>query len=428
MSCDEAAIRKIGGDVRADYSASLLTLATGRRIIAGTPLAFGEGDTKGRIKNLAEWKKPAIWIVGLSVAACVIVAVCLLTNPLKHNDYLRLMVHSTSGKNQAQYKIELGNQVFSGTLYAEQWVDGTCIRSAPLTMDQHVEEIQILASARRENGSMVGTDIQIETGENESSLITYFAFPEDNSIRGWSFTAYELKEKVTIFPGDEVILAAIAFDVGNGVRAFAPETLINTPERLSSADYMLVIRACFSSGKFDNQHTEPVLWSGELIPGTTYVPYECLYMNPLSSYAAMGGDSGCKYIVGEDYFETVYRSNRISINATNPDADTAQHRIKVSKWKWQKFPYTDEEWASLYWPKGIWSQDALSKQYNEMLYQPLTANKFLLKMDNSLWLVDISNDPKVGTYIWSIYSLVPESAMGVVLRPYAKLSHPLFSV
>lgn len=51
MSCDEAVIHKVGGDVRADYSASLLTLATGWRIIAGTPLAFGEGDTKGRINN-----------------------------------------------------------------------------------------------------------------------------------------------------------------------------------------------------------------------------------------------------------------------------------------------------------------------------------------------------------------------------------------
>ena len=39
MSCDEAVIRKLGEDVRADYSASLLTLATGHRIIAGTPLA-----------------------------------------------------------------------------------------------------------------------------------------------------------------------------------------------------------------------------------------------------------------------------------------------------------------------------------------------------------------------------------------------------
>ena len=81
MSCDEAVIRKVGSHVRADYSASLLTLATGRRIIAGTPLAFGEGDTKGRIHNLARWKKPARWIVILSVVLCLILAVCLLTNP-----------------------------------------------------------------------------------------------------------------------------------------------------------------------------------------------------------------------------------------------------------------------------------------------------------------------------------------------------------
>lgn len=81
MSCDEAVIRKLGGEVRADYSASLLTLATGRRIIAGTPLAFGEGDTQDRIKNLAKWKKPAIWIVVIVAVLCIILAAVLLTDP-----------------------------------------------------------------------------------------------------------------------------------------------------------------------------------------------------------------------------------------------------------------------------------------------------------------------------------------------------------
>ena len=80
MSCDEAVIRKLGGDVRAEYSASLLALATGRRIIAGAPLAFGEGDTKGRILNLAKWKKPAVWVVIAGVAACIVLAVCLMTD------------------------------------------------------------------------------------------------------------------------------------------------------------------------------------------------------------------------------------------------------------------------------------------------------------------------------------------------------------
>jgi len=83
MSCDEAVIGKIGDDVRADYSASLLTLATRRRIIAGTPLAFGEGDTKSRIQNLANWRKPAFWVIAVSVFVCAVVSICFLTNPPK---------------------------------------------------------------------------------------------------------------------------------------------------------------------------------------------------------------------------------------------------------------------------------------------------------------------------------------------------------
>ena len=81
MSCDEAVIGKLGGEIRADYSASLLALATGRRIIAGTPLAFGEGNTRSRIKNLANWRKPVFWVVAAAVVACVVLAVCLLTDP-----------------------------------------------------------------------------------------------------------------------------------------------------------------------------------------------------------------------------------------------------------------------------------------------------------------------------------------------------------
>jgi len=86
MSCDEAVVRKLGTQIRADYTASLLSLATGKRIIAGMPLAFGEGNTKGRIRNLANWKKPAFWVVLVAVIACIVLAVCLLTNPETKQD------------------------------------------------------------------------------------------------------------------------------------------------------------------------------------------------------------------------------------------------------------------------------------------------------------------------------------------------------
>lgn len=82
MSCDEAVIKRMGEDIRADYSASLLALATGHRIIRGLPLAFGEGDTKGRIKNLAGWKMPNKKRFAIVTVGVIILIICLLANPI----------------------------------------------------------------------------------------------------------------------------------------------------------------------------------------------------------------------------------------------------------------------------------------------------------------------------------------------------------
>lgn len=84
MSCDEAVIKRMGENIRADYSSSLLSLATGRRIVAGTPLAFGEGDTKERIRNLAKYKKPAALVVIIAVVVSIALAVCFMSDPKKN--------------------------------------------------------------------------------------------------------------------------------------------------------------------------------------------------------------------------------------------------------------------------------------------------------------------------------------------------------
>jgi beta-lactamase regulating signal transducer with metallopeptidase domain len=81
MSCDEAVIKRLGNDVKKDYSSSLLALATGRRIISGIPLAFGEGDTKERIKNVLNFKKPTFWVIAIAVLIVVVLCVGLMANP-----------------------------------------------------------------------------------------------------------------------------------------------------------------------------------------------------------------------------------------------------------------------------------------------------------------------------------------------------------
>ena len=85
MSCDEAVMRKTGRDIRADYSSSLLRFSTGRKISIGTPLAFGEGDTKERIVNIMKYKKPAVWISVVCVILCLLLTACLGVNPEKES-------------------------------------------------------------------------------------------------------------------------------------------------------------------------------------------------------------------------------------------------------------------------------------------------------------------------------------------------------
>ena len=82
MSCDEAVIKRIGMEIKADYSTSLLSLAVGKQMKLGIPLAFGEVDTKTRIKNLAAWKMPDKKKLSFTIIATVILMLCLLTDPI----------------------------------------------------------------------------------------------------------------------------------------------------------------------------------------------------------------------------------------------------------------------------------------------------------------------------------------------------------
>ena len=86
MSCDEAVIRQLGDGIRADYASSLLRLATHKKIISGMPLAFGEGDTKGRVRNMANWKKPKVWVSVLCGIVCIGVLVACGVNPKEEPD------------------------------------------------------------------------------------------------------------------------------------------------------------------------------------------------------------------------------------------------------------------------------------------------------------------------------------------------------
>jgi beta-lactamase regulating signal transducer with metallopeptidase domain len=81
MSCDEAVIFQLGSSVKKEYSTSLLSLAAGRGKLSMSPLAFGEGETKGRIKNIIKFHKPKAYILAIVLLIITVVSIGLLVNP-----------------------------------------------------------------------------------------------------------------------------------------------------------------------------------------------------------------------------------------------------------------------------------------------------------------------------------------------------------
>lgn len=85
LACDEKVIKNLNNEEKADYSQALLACSVGggihRRMISACPLAFGEVGVKERVTSVLNYKKPGFWVMLLAIVACVVVAVCFLTNP-----------------------------------------------------------------------------------------------------------------------------------------------------------------------------------------------------------------------------------------------------------------------------------------------------------------------------------------------------------
>ncbi len=380
MSCDEAVMKQMETDIRAEYAGSLLQLATGRRLIAGAPLAFGEGDTKSRVKNVMHYKKPAFWVVVLTLAVCVVVAVGLMTNP---KEEIRLVlpggatyrcadiVYNATGASDFNHFLYSYDSE-KGTRYYLSW-DLNLYGKGQLTPSFHaaswinIGRFEEVTLTRKNFDAYFHSSAAIQDSQEKVSKSMNAASVRRQVARAWQLMTQEDINQPNYYllqlENGELGLAAWESDGDQGVIKWMIDLEVAEPE--------------------------PV----DVQVGVTYRSKDCLYMNPLSSYAAIGGNSGYYYRVEEDAF--------VEINKV----DGSETRMEVDWWAWQEFPYTDEEWAALYFP-SLGEREGLSKYYEEILYQPISKRKFLLRLDGQLWLVQVNNDHKAGTYLWSIYSLV----------------------
>jgi len=173
MACDEKVICDMNKDDIAAYSQALLDCSFPRRRITACPLAFGEVGVKERVKGVLNYKKPAFWIILIAVIACIVLAVCLMTDPFSNkslSDKLRVSMdmavaeHNRSSESENRFiatdydvllvsKSRNETTVYAWVLYEEYSFDGR--------------------DAKLESGSHIPTAITFDTSANDNDSSTY---------------------------------------------------------------------------------------------------------------------------------------------------------------------------------------------------------------------------------------------------------------
>lgn len=85
FACDEKVIKDFDKESKAAYSQALLDCSFPHKMIITCPLAFGDVGVKERVKRVLYYRKPVFGVIIIAIIACVVTAVCFLTNPLSNN-------------------------------------------------------------------------------------------------------------------------------------------------------------------------------------------------------------------------------------------------------------------------------------------------------------------------------------------------------
>ena len=202
MSCDEAVLKKSGQDIRADYAQTLLRLAAPRRIAHAMPLAFGEGDTKGRVKNMLKWKKAKPLALILATVLCLgVFAACALDRQVPAEDEMEecyFLIHregvlevSVRLKNRGGGVVhadgssfEVGEKVYLGQIRELMDLQGAEITALDesgeavyrIAWPDHATAEEILALAEESDWMFIPEDFPVST-ENEADAPVSAALP-----------------------------------------------------------------------------------------------------------------------------------------------------------------------------------------------------------------------------------------------------------
>ncbi len=101
LFCDESVVKGLSKTGKKKYSTVLLNCSMSKNTVSACPLAFAENNVKKRVKNVLSYKKPALYVVVISVVLCVITMMLFMTSPVSAKETQKADVKPTEAVTEA---------------------------------------------------------------------------------------------------------------------------------------------------------------------------------------------------------------------------------------------------------------------------------------------------------------------------------------
>ncbi len=180
LACDEKVAKDLTFHEKKEYSEILLSCAKQRSLVMACPLAFGEVGVKERVKSVLNYKKPALWIMIVAVAVCVILAICFMTNPAKEYQ-IRITIPAGSTEYFCYSDAEISPKGNTLTIYAGEGLGDAEIILLPVEVREEnaydesayiTPEMPVIMDAEKGAWFKIGVHIQNPTDESRDVYVS----------------------------------------------------------------------------------------------------------------------------------------------------------------------------------------------------------------------------------------------------------------
>lgn len=182
LACDESVIEELDKEEKAAYTKALLDCSIRRRMISACPLAFGEVGVKERVKSVMKYKKPAFWVIVLSILICGAVAVCFLTDPQEQPEEASKPAVSDEQKvqesDESDVEEETDAEEVAETTYT-YYSDGTVKEKVERNGEEYIRtqyrEDGTIAFVHQEEADCTIDNVYDEAGKRTKSVLEFLS-------------------------------------------------------------------------------------------------------------------------------------------------------------------------------------------------------------------------------------------------------------